>query len=136
MKVILDASVALKWVLNEPDSALALQFRSEMRQELHEILAPDTFLAEIGHALTRSERKGLIRPPQSLTFYGEILTTAPELHSVIPLMPRAIEISSQVRHRVYDCLLIALGERENCSVLTADHAFAAKFPRIITLDSL
>ena len=136
MRVVLDASVALKWVLNEPDSEIALQVRSEIRQQLHQILAPDTFLAEIGHALTRSERKGLIRPPESLTFYGDILSTAPDLHSIIPLMPRAIELSSQVRHGVYDCLLIALGERENCSVLTADNAFAAKFPNIITLDSL
>lgn len=136
MRVVLDASVALKWVLNEPDSPVASQFRSELRQQLHEILAPDTFLAEIGHALTRAERKGLIQPPQALTFYGDILSTAPDLHSIIPLMPRAIELSSQVRHGVYDCLLIALGEREGCSVLTADDTLAAKFPNIIPLSSL
>ena len=136
MRLVLDASVALKWVLNEIDSPIAQQFRSELRQQLHEILAPVTFLAEIGHALTRSERKGILQPPQSLVFYGDSLSTAPDLHSIVLLMPRAVELSSQVRHGVYDCLLIALGEREACPVLTADTAFAAKFPNVITLHSL
>ena len=36
------------------------------------------------------------------------------------LLPRAIEISVQVRHGVYDCLYVALAEREACNLLTAD----------------
>jgi len=63
MKYVLDASVALKWVLTEPDSPKALAVRDDYRKQLHELLAPDVLPVEVAHALTRAERKGLIKPP-------------------------------------------------------------------------
>lgn len=50
MKYALDASVAAKWVLPEPDSSKAVALRDDFRQAVHELLAPDTFPAEIAHA--------------------------------------------------------------------------------------
>jgi hypothetical protein len=46
MKYVLDASVALKWVLSEPDSPAALNLRDTFTRGVHELIAPDTFLAE------------------------------------------------------------------------------------------
>jgi predicted nucleic acid-binding protein len=50
------------------------------------------------------------------------------------------QISLQVRHRVYDCLYVALAEREGCSLLTADTKvllnLRGTFPFIIDLVSL
>jgi predicted nucleic acid-binding protein len=58
MKCVLDASVALKWVLTEPDSPKAHSVRDDYRKQSHELLAPDVFPVEIAHALTRAERRG------------------------------------------------------------------------------
>jgi predicted nucleic acid-binding protein len=44
----------------------------------------------------------------------------PTLHSYLPLLPRALDISSATRHGVYDCVYVALAEREGCELLTAD----------------
>jgi predicted nucleic acid-binding protein len=66
----------------------------------------------------------------------QISNALPELHSSLPLLSRATEICSDMKHGVYDRLLIALGEREGCQVLTADLKVAAKFPNVVTLDSL
>ncbi len=41
MKYILDASVALKWVLPEPLAAKARQLRDDYQKRLHELFAPD-----------------------------------------------------------------------------------------------
>ena len=57
MKYVLDASVALKWVLTEADSAKAISLRDDFRKQLHEFLAPDVFPVEVAHALTRAERR-------------------------------------------------------------------------------
>lgn len=43
MKYILDASVAVKWVLPERDSPTALSLEADYRNQVHELLAPDTF---------------------------------------------------------------------------------------------
>ncbi len=50
MKYVLDASVAVKWVLPEPDTVNAL--RDAYRNGIHELIAPDIFPVEVAHALT------------------------------------------------------------------------------------
>ena len=50
MKLLLDASTALKWVLKEPGTVEALKLREDYRQQIHELLPPDTFVAEVSHA--------------------------------------------------------------------------------------
>ena len=44
---MLDASVALKWVLIEPDTAKSRHIRDEFRNGVHELIAPDSFALEI-----------------------------------------------------------------------------------------
>jgi hypothetical protein len=41
MKHVLDSSVALKWVLPEPDSGTALRLLDETNKAIHELIAPD-----------------------------------------------------------------------------------------------
>ena len=135
MKYVLDASVALKWVLNEPDSPAALKLRADFSQHACELLAPDIILVEIAHSLTRAERRGIVTQPAVL--FGDILSTRPDLHPHIPLLPRAIGLSSQLRIGVYDCLYLALAERERCEVVTADGRLARVAPGIaVELSSL
>jgi predicted nucleic acid-binding protein len=55
MKYVLDASVAVKWVLPEADSAKAISLRDDYRKGVHELIAPDIFKLEAAHALTRAE---------------------------------------------------------------------------------
>ena len=40
MKYVLDASVGIKWVMNEIDSAKARQLRDDFRNQIHERIAP------------------------------------------------------------------------------------------------
>jgi hypothetical protein len=56
MKCVLDASVALKWALNEPDAAKARQRRDDFQIAVHQLIAPDSFTPEIAHALTGTQR--------------------------------------------------------------------------------
>jgi predicted nucleic acid-binding protein len=121
MTYVLNASVALKWVLPEIDSAKAKRLRDDLRNALHEFLAPDVFPAEIGHALARSERRKIIVPPKGTILLADILSTPPKLFPSFPgLITRAFAIASQMWTGVYDCLYVALAEREGCELITAD----------------
>ena len=84
MKYVLDASVALKWVLPEPDAPRAVRLRTAYRQKQHELIARDIFPAEVAHALTRAERRGILIPPEGARRLLLILRTAPFLHSYLP----------------------------------------------------
>src|SRR5262245_46945443 len=120
MRYVLDSNVALKWVLRENDSDKARQIRGDYQKQIHELLAPDVFPIEVAHALARSERRGIITPAQGPIFLADILTSQPKLEQYLPLLWRAYSISSQALIGVYDCLYVALAEREGCQLLTAD----------------
>jgi predicted nucleic acid-binding protein len=140
MKAVLDSRVALKWVLAEADSAKALDVRTKFQKQLHELLSPDIFFAECAHALARAERKAIIKQGEAAVLLGDILSTPPDLHGYLALMPRAVEIASDMRCGFYDCLYIALAEREGCELLTSDQKMVAhlpaQFPFIVPLSSL
>jgi predicted nucleic acid-binding protein len=120
VRYVLDASVALKSFLSEPDSAQALRLRDDARAGAREFLAPDFFPTEVAHAITRVERQGLITPAEGASFVSDLLAELPDLHPSLPLIPRAYVLSSLHRQGMYDCAYIALAEREGCPLVTAD----------------
>jgi predicted nucleic acid-binding protein len=120
MKYVLDSSVAFKWFVAEVDTPKALQLRDDFLKAVLELVAPDVFPVEASHALTRAERQRRITPVQGALLLKDLLQSLPGLHRSVPLLPRAYEISSAWRVGVYDCLYVALAEREQCQLVTAD----------------
>jgi predicted nucleic acid-binding protein len=120
MRFVVDSSVALKWVVPEIDTSRAVALRDDFRNGTHELLAPDVFAIEVAHALARAERRRIITPPEGTQKLIDVLGTLPVLHPYLPLLARAFEIASAARIGVYDCLYIALAEREACEFITAD----------------
>lgn len=128
MKYVLDSSVAIKVVLPEPDSAKATALLADYQNQVHELLAPDIFPVEVAHALTRAERKNLLKPGESLHKLAHVLGIGPALHPYLPLLPRAAEISSKMRVGVYDAIYVALAEQEGCDLVTADSKMIKTLP--------
>jgi predicted nucleic acid-binding protein len=120
MKYVVDASVAFKWIVPEAHAAKAMQLREDFGNGVHELLAPDVLPIEVGHGLTRAERQGRIAVAQATLLLADILAKPPAFHASLPLLVRACEISSQLRIGIYDCLYLALTEREQCELITAD----------------
>ena len=121
MTTVIDASVACKWFFNEP---LAAEARMIAAAADATFVAPDMILAECANAAWRRVRDGTITPAHARAFLGslplwfESLTPAAELHQP------AFEMAHELGHPVYDCLYLALAEREQSVVVTADRAFA------------
>jgi predicted nucleic acid-binding protein len=132
---VLDASVGLKWVVDEADSDKARRLLSDYHAGLRDLIAPDVFGLESAHALAKLERRGLI--PDSETLWFDLMVDAPVLHPSLPLMQRALVIARKARIGVYDCLYVALAEREGCELITADkrlmNALKQDFPFITNL---
>jgi predicted nucleic acid-binding protein len=137
MKYVLDSCVAFKWAVVEPGTPKARALRADFVSAVHDLIAPDVFPVEVGHALTRAERQGRVTPSQAIVLWRETMRTVPNLESYLPLMPRAIELSSQFRVGVYDCLYVALAEREGCELVTADDRLVKllqpQFPCVVSL---
>jgi predicted nucleic acid-binding protein len=140
MRYVLDASVAFKWVVSEIQTDKALLLRDDLKNGIHDLYSPEIFATEVAHALTHAERQKRITVGQALALWTDVLSTPPQLHPTYPLLPRAISLSSNLRIGVYDCLYVALAEREQCELITADDKLLknvqSKYPFVISLQSL
>jgi len=140
MRYVLDASAALCWVLPRPNSGKALQLRADFQNAVHELVAPSVFSGEVASALTKAERQKLIPVGDAHPLLGRVMRTPPVMRPYEPLLDRAVDISSQTRSGLYDCLYVALAEREGCELVTDDQKLIANlkphFPFIVPLGSL
>jgi len=140
MNYVLDSSVAFKWEVAEVDSDKAILLRDEWRRGLHDLIAPDVFPTELAHAMTRAEHQGRVSATDGWKLWLGIMADAPALRSQLPLIPRAYSISSAARIGVYDCLHVALAERDGYEFVTADTRLVTTlkplFPFIIALSTL
>lgn len=137
--IVCDASVALKWVINEPLSAEANRLREDFCNGVHHLIAPDLFCIEVGHVLTKLNRQHVLSPEDAERALVEILTTCPELRDTLSLFPRAFELALQARCSLYDCFYVALSEQTGSQMVTADqrviNAMGAP-PNIVHLSQL
>jgi predicted nucleic acid-binding protein len=116
MALIVDASVALKWFVAEPGWQAARRlWRDELR-----LLAPDLIVAEVCNAIWRKVRVGQATAAQAEDVAAEIQRGVLELRPTVALATRAMAASLALDHSVYDCFYLALAEREQSVVVTAD----------------
>lgn len=116
MPWVADASVAFKWFIPESgsDAALALLDGDDP------IWAPDLILVEVSNALwvrLRQVTDGRKIVAAALDRLGAAITS---LEPARELVARAQQIAFEIEHPVYDCVYLALAERENLYLITAD----------------
>jgi predicted nucleic acid-binding protein len=116
VKIIVDASVALKWFIEEPGSieAAALLVPGVIR------IAPDLIFAEACNAAWKALRRGLIVPSQYIAVTGRLGDVLTETVPTVGLVPRAGQIAVDLDHPVYDAFYLALAEARNAPLITAD----------------
>lgn len=116
MTWVVDASIAIKWVIPEVLSDAA----NRLRDGEDEFLAPDLLLVEVANALwkkTKTEEISAREADAALDLVGQ---SGIDLHPTGPLLPRAMEVARRLDHPVYDCVYLALAEREQTALVTAD----------------
>jgi predicted nucleic acid-binding protein len=124
MTHVLDASVAVKWVVPEPDADKARLLEGER------LIAPAIWLAEAAAALARKQKDGELAASEALSGLAS-LSRAPIVVSDHPgdLMA-AMEIAGRLRHPLYDCLYLAVARREGVKLITADARFVRAARRV------
>ena len=115
MTLVVDASVATKWALDEEGSKRANALRNEP-----DLIAPALIAAEVGNALWKAVRYRSVPKREALAAMGAFLAPFDHLVPSEDLRGRALELAMDLDHPIYDCFYIALAERENAPLITAD----------------
>ena len=122
MNLSVDASVAVKWFVSEPLSENA---RLLLAHRL-DLYAPDILLAEFANVISKKIRR---RELQASPRYMDALSSFSEnitLRPVGDLIERAMQISLEIEHPVYDCLYLACAEETESKLVTADRKLVNK----------
>ena len=125
MSLIVDASVAVKWVVEEPGSGAAAAVLSSGER----LIAPDLVLAEIGNAVRKKLSHGIIPREQAVLAARTAERAFDELVPIRLLAVSAIELALDLNHPVYDCFYLVLAARERMPLITADDRLRAAAER-------
>ena len=116
--VVLDASVILKWLLPEPESALALHFRDEHLKGREQIIVPALLHYEVANVL----RHQSALTDRELTDLFDIIENLglTVIHLSFLELEDAMVYARQKNISVYDAAYIVLARRMGCGFVTAD----------------
>lgn len=117
MTLVVDASVALKWVLAEPGQDAADALLDE------DLIAPSLWLLEAANALWRRSLRGELSAGEAEERLSELFNAPVTSIPIEDDLSMAAAMAQRLGHPVYDCLYLALAVREQTQVVTADRRF-------------
>ncbi len=115
-RIVVDASVALKWFLPEPLAAAAMG----LLDARYTLVAPGLLLIEAANALWKRYRRRELNIGEARRILRDLARAPLEIHPSEPLTMAALDIA--VRHNIsaYDGLYLALAAGHGCQLVTAD----------------
>ena len=118
--LVIDASVAIKWVIEETGTKEALALRR------HRLLAPDLLVAECANILWKKVRRRELTEDEA-AFAARLLARADiGLEPMRGLLGSATALAIALDHPAYDCVYLALAEARGCDFVTADERLGGK----------
>jgi len=119
---VVDASVAVKWVIPESLSDRA----DRLLASDEDLLAPDLLPVEVANALWKKTARQEISAREADRALGLLLDSGIVLRPTAPLLARAMALARRLRHPVHDCVYLALAEHERARFVTADGRLAGR----------
>ena len=122
--VVVDASLAVKWLVEEDDSGKAhAVLQAWVARDVIRI-APHLMPFEVANALHRRVLRGELNVVDSTRMIARLLESRLELHQPPKLHVRALQLASQLKQNAaYDAHYLALAESFGCELWTADERF-------------
>lgn len=124
MRLVVDASVALKWFLRGRPGELyvdnAMAVAAAIARSPTELFAPVHWEAEVISVLARLE-PGLV--DDALV---ELDDMRPTINAGVPVLRRAADLSAALNHHLFDTLYQAVALEEGATLVTADEAYFNK----------
>ncbi len=125
--LVIDASVLVKWFVNEIKSESAIEIRDNYIKGKLNLIAPNLILYEVLNALKYiklHKQEEIERIFDTIINYGiEFITLDKELAG------KSIEISMKSELSLYDSAYVALAKIREGKLITADEKFLKKTPK-------
>ena len=135
--IVVDSSVAAKWILPEPDSAEARRLISHRSMTGERLLVLDLALIEVANAIWKRHHQRIIATEEARELLGRLLRMPVQVQPSTRLLDSALEIAAKYDRAIYDALFVVLAQDLKLPGVTADEplwqAVHADFPNITLL---
>lgn len=119
--LVIDASIAIKWVIEEEGTREALALRSRAK-----LIAPELLVAECANILWKKVQRKELSKEEALLAARLLQGAEIELLPTQSLLEAAARIAIDLDHPAYDCLYLALAAAMECRFVTADERLLRK----------
>ena len=121
---VVDASLVVKWLVEEEDSGKALAIHQGWVASGVRIAAPHLMLAEVANALHRKVVDGEFELESATRTLENLSSLEIEFHNPPNIHAGALRLADRLdQGAVYDSIYLALAERLDCELWTADRRF-------------
>jgi predicted nucleic acid-binding protein len=114
--VVVDASIAVQWIAQEPGTESATRL---VRANVL-LVAPDIMPIEAANACWKKVQRGDMPAVDAEPALATLLAFGLELVPSLGLLPRALRLAVELQHPIYDCLYLALASGRGAPIATAD----------------
>lgn len=118
--LIIDASVAVKWVIAEDGGEDAVRLRSTFIS-----IAPELLLPECANILWKKVQRKELEPNEATLAIALIERSGISFQSMQGLSETATRLAIELGHPAYDCIYLALALRQKLRFVTADKRLLA-----------
>ena len=120
MRFVVDASVAIKWLVEEGGSDTA----GQLLESDHDLHAPRLMASEVANALWRKVRLGEIARGEAGVLIAAVTEMPLHWSNDETICADAVRLAVALDRPAYDCVYLALAHRIGAKVVTADARFA------------
>lgn len=120
-RLVIDASVAIKWVVNEDGTKDAIKV-----YERGKLSSPDLLIVECANVLWKKVRRKELSQDAAIVAANLLQRTDVEIVPTRHLMENAMRLALELDHAAYDCLYLALAEEHDWPFVTADDRLRRK----------
>lgn len=120
MRLVVDASVAVKWLVDEDGSKAA----NDLFGHVTDLHAPHLLVSEVANALWRKARLGEIERSDAGAFASSMAQMPVTWTDDELICGDAARLAISLDRPVYDCMYLALAHRLDARLVTADVRFA------------
>lgn len=122
-RVLIDASIAVKWVIDEPGSAAAVLLLDRR------LAAPDLLCPECANILWKKVSRRELSAEEADVAARALEAAEVELLAMRPYLAAAAALASELDHPAYDCIYLATADAMALPLVTADERFIRKLRR-------
>lgn len=124
MRVCVDASLVMKWLVPEEGSEEALRLYEHWRKDDVQLLAPALLDFEVGTALRQKIVRGLLNPDDLYLIHDFYRRLDLLLIHPMELIPKTLAIAASIgQPTVYDASYLLLAKEQGIDFVTADRKF-------------